>query len=282
MVASTRTFILTVNEGILPISRQKKPGFNAIQRRDGTYFNTKARIVGSQMVQMEYMTNFDKFINDAITTEARHLQQFWYNNVNKYFNRRAFGMYYYHSNTALLFSIRRFRGKYSNRKQFKRREHTGQLKRALTIRNKNTYGCELYVRPCYAKTGVPVDYVNILMNGARPQPKPYIPTLDRRVSIKGKYWGGISRSYWATWQSVFEKQVRAANTRLNHKIEQYVVSQGIMERKDMRRAAAVSPLKKEISKTRETQTSRPSRQVSYQASKFTSKRYTDILRKFTP
>ncbi|MFA5760466.1 MAG: hypothetical protein WC877_01735 [Dehalococcoidales bacterium] len=283
-MSPTRTFKLEINPGILPFTKEKMKGYSGIQLSNGTWFNTKARVPGSQMVQVEYLRNFEKYIKDAIIVESRRLIQFWYTNINKYFNRRAYGMYYYRGNKGgLLSATRRFRGRYSNKQQYRRREHTGQLKRALVLKEHNLTSATLYVKPCYAKSGHPVDYVNILMNGATARPKPYIPVLDKRINIPGKYWRGISRSYWATWQAVFDKQVNAANTRLNRKIEQYVIDKKIMERKDMRKARQSSKITKEIVNIREKEASRPApKSAKFQPSAFGTKRYNDLLKKFTP
>jgi len=275
-----RSFTLSVDPSIIPITREKKKGYNAIQLNNGMYFNTRAQLTGSQIVQLTYLQNIEKFIKDQINVESRKLQQFWYQNVNKYFNRRAYGMFYYRGNrSGLLGSTRRFRGKYSNRQQYRRREHTGQLKRALTIRSKNLYGCELYVRPCYAKSGKPVDYVNILINGAGPKPKPYIPRLDKRINIPGKMWRGISRSYWAIWQSVFEKQVNQANIRLNTKIENYLIANKILERKDIKRVSAGARKTKDITLLNQTQLPRP-KQKQLQTSSYVSSKWQNIFKKF--
>ena len=286
-MANKRTFLLQVNEGLLPLTKQKMRGYNGFQLSNGMWFNTRARVEGSQIVQIEYMRNFNKYINDIITSEARRLQQFWNQNVNKYFNRRAFGMFYYNvGNTHRLNIHKKFnrKGQFLRYKQqYGRREHTGQLKRALIIKNQSLEGCELYVRPCYAKSGTPIDYVNVLVQGARPGPNPYIPSLDKRINIPGKYWNGISRNYWATWQSAFEKQVRDANTRMNLRIEQYLLDKGHMEQRDRGRALRVSPLKKDITKVREKVAARPSKTYAGRGkSAYVESKWKDIYKKFTP
>jgi hypothetical protein len=281
MAQPTRTFVIQLNESIVPFTKYKKKGFNGFQLSNGLWFNTRARITGSQIVQMEHARNLERMINELINGEARKLQNFWFTHVNKYFNRRSLGMHYYRgSRSGLIASTRSFRGRYTRRQQFKRREHTGQLRRALIIKNKSLFGCELFVRPCYAKTGSPVDYVNILMRGARAKPKPYIPILDKRINIPGRYWRGISSSYWAIWQAVFEKQVKAANTRINQRIEQYVISNKIIEKTDIRRARDVSPLQKKVTTIRKEAAIRPTTSTYIKSSPFNNPRWKNIFKRF--
>lgn len=274
MNRSTRTFYLSVNPWITPITRQKIKGYNGLQLNDGSWFNISARIPGSQIVQIEYLRNYEKFVNDLLIGEARRLQQFWYQNVNKYFNRRAFGMYYYRGGRGgFLGASRRFRKKYTNRSQYRKREHTGQLKRALIVKSKSNSMVELYVRPCYAKTGRPVDYVNILIRGATPKTNPYIPVLDKRVNKPGSYWHGISPAYWAMWQAVFEKQITNANNRINNRIREYIISKKIMEARDMGRAARVSKVKKDITTLSEEVRSRPQTKPIVKSSGFLNDKF---------
>lgn len=280
MSPPTRSFFISINESLSPFTKEKRKGFTSFQMGNGLWFNTKARLEQSQAVQLEVAKAVEKYINDLIVAESRKLQQFWYNNTPKYFNRRSLGMYYYRGNRGgLISSARRFRGKYKNKQQYPRRQSSGQLRRALVVKNKNQYGCELYVTPCISRNGKPVDYVTILMNGAPSGPNPYIPILDKRIRIPGKFWRGIPKAYWAMWQAVFEKQVNEANKRINAKVEQYLLKIKVIEKQDIRRALTGVKKEKTITEIRREQASRP---LVTNFKTDVDKKFRNALRKFQP
>lgn len=126
--------------------------------------------------------------------------------------------------------------KFTKRRQFPGRNSTGQLRRALMVSEISSMGCLLFVRPCYAATGKKVDYVTVLMKGAKERDgHPYIPALDRRVKVKGKKWGGIAQTYWLRWQHYFMKKVEMANARLHTRITQMLTQMKVLQQQDLNR-----------------------------------------------
>lgn len=271
---ATRSFFLDVPDDMVPFTKSPRKGFNTFKMSDGTFFNTRARIPAVQAAQYAHAELVSQKIKELVNSEAKRLQRDWYQGVPKFFNRRAFGMYFskkdyprgrrvqkYKRQTG---RFRRVKGriprtmdgpfitgkddnylkrtegsaieeKYTKgRRQFPGRARTGQLRRALMITDLTVGGCTLFVRPCYAETGKSVDYVNVLMRGAKPKPgHPYIPELDRRISINGRIWRGIKQSYWLTWQRYFSRKVKEANDRIFAKVSIMLTEMRILEQRDL-------------------------------------------------
>lgn len=280
----TRTFYLEVADDLIPFTKDPKKGFKSFKTQDGLYFNTRARVPVSQTLQFEYANQIGLKIKELINAEARKLQSEWYRGIPNYFNRRAFGMYFRPEGYPKNKRPKKLRGggkrfkrrpgdkphrgagpfigprdylyktrgkaiekKYTNRKQFAGRTHTGQLRRALIITDLTVGGCMLLVRPCYASTGKGVDYVNILMKGSKGRTgHPYIPALDRRIKNPGARWRGIRQSYWLRWQAHFMAKVDSANARLHQRLSQMMVQMQILQAQDIRRAVAGSKKEKNL------------------------------------
>lgn len=279
-MTNTRTFYLEVDESLIPLTKSKRKGFNSIQMSNGMFFNTKARLSGSQTIQFSYAVEAQKFIMEAIKAEIRSLQRFWYTMSPRYFNRRTHGMYYYGTTQTarphgFLRSTASFRKEFTHRKpQFKGRQRTGQLRRALIPKEVNINGAILYVRPCYASTGHSIDYVNILITGASAKwGTPYNPLLDRRVKSPHGIWRGISPRYWAMWQAVFQKRVRESNARLNVKIEKYLIANKIMEKRDIKRVSAASSKQKDIKRIQEEGITRKTKTTTFKPGYNKSRNY---------
>ena len=260
---NTRVFYLFVDESLVPFTKSPRKGYTSIQLSNGTFFNTRSRLAGSQLVQYSYAAESERFINEALQVEIKNLQQFWYTNIPRYFNRRSFGRYF---PNQMLRSTHSFRKEFTNRPQYRGRGRTGQLRRALIPKNTTLYGTQLYVRPCYAATGHNVDYVNILLKGALPRwGHPYVPSLDRRIKRDKGLWRGITNRYWAEWQVVFERKLNECNIRLNAKIEKYMLENKILQRQDIKRVSAASSKQKNITNIQEQTTTRKSRTTVYKS-----------------
>jgi hypothetical protein len=184
-------------------------------------------------------TKFAKVIYDyilkLISREADRLIEYWRRNVNKYFNRRAYGRYFGSPNTGANISknIKPFiiTSTQMKSKANKPSTHptpgksfanTNQLASALKVMNVSVWEAQLYVGRVYAPTNG-VDYVQYLINGTSVvQGTPYIPELDKRIHVEDGKWAGITSQYWGRWQKIFEDEIRRSETRLNIEIEEYV------------------------------------------------------------
>lgn len=259
--------------------------YTSIQLKDGRWFNTTARKDATQAIYFSYARLIDKTIKEMVQAEARKLQNYWHAKVPQYFNRRSYGMFFskkgygrrtykYKRQSRSVRSVKgvytgkfkngpfitgphddflyRTRGspipkKYTNRQQFAGRHRTGQLRRALEVKNLSVSGCTLHVKPCYASTGRRVDYVKILMYGASGRyGHPYVPEFDRRIKARNGYWRGISDMYWKRWQLDFQKKVREANVRLHNRISEYLVKMKVLEKRDINRVYRRSKAQKDI------------------------------------
>lgn len=265
----TRQFFLEVPDELIPVSKDPKKGFTSFKTSDGLFFNTRARLPASKVLQYEMAEMTSLKIKELIAAEARKLQEDWKRGVPRYFNRRAYGMYFRKKGYFRRTSPLKFRGRKLNRRgtshdmnsgpftgpayylyktrgraieakyttgrqQFPGRTSTGQLRRALLVTDVTIGGCTLIVRPCYAATGNKIDYVNILMNGARRHSAPYVPAIDRRIKTQAGTWKGIRQSYWLNWQKVFIEKVNIANKRLRTRIEELLIRLKVIERSDLR------------------------------------------------
>lgn len=171
------------------------------------------------------------YITKLVEKEAQRLMKFWYDNVNMYFNRRAYGVS--HHAGAYRNKRRQQLGRVKTAYIANSRQHTGQLRKAITLRKVNIYGAELYVRHVYAKTNN-VDYVDILMRGASRKRGAYIPSFDLR--IKRGIWGGIPSVYWLAWQTRFQKEIKNSEMKLQRQIESFIEKRKVLNTKQIRAA----------------------------------------------
>jgi hypothetical protein len=296
---ATRSFYLVVSEDLVPFTQEKRKGFNSFKMQNGMWFNTKARIPASQALQLDYANMVSLKIKELIVAEARKLQHDWYIGVPEYFNRRAYGMYFRKSGYAKNARPKKFarqsgrfrrrnkafrphqmsgpfigdekylyrtkgkaiEKKYTqNRRQFPGRMHTGQLRRSLSVTDITADGCLLFVKPCYSSTGGKIDYVNVLMHGARVRSgHPYIPELDRRIKMRNQKWRGIKQSYWLRWQAYFQLKVEATNARLHKRVMDMIAKMGILQQSDLAKVRSGSKKEKNITKDEATRKSRKSK-----------------------
>lgn len=228
----TRQFFLSVNPIIFHPTESKDKNVISHQVGNGIYFymSKSYRLDSTKTTVQKLSSTMASHITQLIQKESQQLIKFWYNNVNHYFNRRAYGVQ--HSGK---FDPKKMRARGKVRTPYiaNSRQHTGQLRRSLTINKINIYGAELYAKRVHAKTDNR-DYIDILMGGAQPGPRAYNPFLDLRV--KTGEWKGIPSSYWAAWQSRFLEEVKRAEQRLNRQIENYVEKMQILGTKEIRAA----------------------------------------------
>jgi len=193
------------------------------------YSSAKYRVPASYKSEAILVGLMSQHILGLIQKEAQRLMKFWYNNVNMYFNRRAYGM----GHAGGPMRVKRPQlGKVKNNYIANSRQHTGQLRRSLTLRTINIYGAQLYARSVHAKTDNR-DYIEILMHGAKGGGA-YNPALDHRVN-HGR-WGGIPSTYWMSWQHRFMREIRNSETRIQIQIEAYVEKMQVLSKKQIKAA----------------------------------------------
>jgi len=244
---NSRTFRITVNlnKVNIPFGTSPHPSkdITSVMLAHGTYFymgkgtklppNTKDSVTYGKMIYAHILILLNK--------EVKILQKFWINNINNYFNRRAYGRYFGNPNTGANrkssikpFIITTTQMKSKNNQpypQVGRRsfQNTGQLQNALKVMYVSIWGAELYVSSVYAPTNR-ADYVNFLIHGTRVvKGTPYIPELDKRLRVNGR-WVGITPKYWQRWQAIFEQQIKRSETRLAIQIQQYIKQMGLSQK----------------------------------------------------
>lgn len=188
------------------------------------------RVKEAEDLQKKIAATMANHIMQLIAKEVQQLQTYWYKNVNRFFSRRAYGKAYFGKVSP---PRPKQRGRVRTPYIANTRQHTGQLRRALTLSQVNIYGASMYVGRVYAKTDNR-DYVDILMRGSAGKPGAYIPSFDLRV--KHGWWGGINRVYWLTWQWNFMAQIRKSEARINQQIERYIEKMQILTPKELRAA----------------------------------------------
>lgn len=226
----TRDFTLNVNPLVFHSKPSSDAGVNSYQVGRNVYFymSKSYKLAESRDAHQKIVNMMSAHIIQLVNKEAQRLLKYWYDNVNLYFNRRAYGARYFHGT---------YRGRTKQRGRVKTdyiansRQHTGQLRRSLTIRSVTVYGADLYARRVHAKTNN-ADYIEILMHGASAHRGMYVPQFDLRV--KRGIWGGITPQYWRNWQTAFQKQVHLAEARVNADIEKYVTKMGILTPKELK------------------------------------------------
>ena len=98
------------------------------------------RLDSTKTTAQKLASTMASHITQLIQKESQLLIKFWYNNVNHYFNRRAYGV-----NHIGKFDPKKMRprGKVRTHYIANSRQHTGQLRRSLTINEINIYGAEI-------------------------------------------------------------------------------------------------------------------------------------------
>lgn len=222
-----REFFLNVNPIVFHAIESKESTVNSLEISPGIFFymSKNYRLQSSKDTAGKIAATMAKYILKLVMKEAQRLISFWYNNVNMYFNRRSHGL------RKPVKPKTPQRGKVKTPYIANTQQHTGQLRRSLIVSKINIFGAELYAKRVHAKTNN-VDYIAILMRGASGGPRAYIPHLDLR--IKGGRWGGIPSTYWRAWQTRFDKEVMAAETRLNNDIIKYVEKMKVLSPKEIR------------------------------------------------
>lgn len=230
MNGPTRDFTLNVNPLVFHAKPSSDPNIKSYQVGRNVYFymSKSYKLAEAQQTHEKIVTMMAGHIIKLVNKEAQRLLKYWYDNVNLYFNRRATGARYSRGRYR---SKGPQRGKVSTPYIANSRQHTGQLRRSLTIRSVTVYGADLYARRVHAKTNN-ADYIEILMHGAMARRGAYVPSLDLRV--KRGVWRGISSQYWRNWQVAFQKQVHLAEARINADIEKYVAKMNILTPKEIR------------------------------------------------
>jgi hypothetical protein len=238
MTSNTRFFRIRVNQTLFHSKPSTDKNIQSVELGKNIYFymSKSYRIEQSRDAHIKFGQDMSKQIQNIIKTEAMQLQKFWYDHVNQYFDRRAS---HYNKWTKQGSWIRTTKRRNLHPSPSDKpsamynttRQHTGQLRKALKIGRITPMAIELYVAPCSAKTNRR-DYVEILVKGASPGPRAYIPDFDFR--IKNGTWKGIPKSYWAMWQMAFLKQIEVAEKRANAKIEKLINNMGILHQKDLR------------------------------------------------
>ena len=105
----------------------------------------------------------------------RAIQEVWETNVERFFLRHE--MYY--------------------SKKPKTKPHTHL---------KNAFHCETRKGSIVGRIDTDdAPYIRVLMFGASPSSKAFIPSMG--VRVKGGVWGGIPSLYWKTWQNFFQREV---------------------------------------------------------------------------
>jgi len=226
----TRDFTLNVNPLIFHAAPSPDKTIISYQVGRNVYFymSKSYKLAETKEAHQKIVNMMSAHIIQLVNKEAQRLLKYWYDNVNLYFNRRAYGVRY---NRGRYRARGPQRGKVSTPYIANSRQHTGQLRRSLTIRSISVYGAELYARRVHAKTNN-ADYIEILMNGAMAHQGAYTPILDLRV--KRGVWRGISPQYWRNWQVAFQKQIHLAEARVNADIEKYVTKMGILTPKELK------------------------------------------------
>jgi len=228
---NTREFVLNVDPIVFRSKPSKSNDMRSIQVARNVYFytNKNYRVPASYQNEAKIVGIMYTHIMGLIIKEAQRLMSFWYDNINSYFNRRAHG---WHAGGPYSPKLPQ-RGKVNTIYIANSRQHTGQLRRSITLRSVNIYGAQLYARPVHAKTDNR-DYIDILMRGASGGPRAYSPRLDLR--LKGGIWKGIPSSYWQNWQFRFMREIRRSEARLNTQIEAYVTKMQILTPKQIKAA----------------------------------------------
>jgi len=234
--SNTRIFNLVVNPSIFHSKPSTNKGINSLQISKGTYFymSKNYRIDNARQAQINVANKMARDIQALILVEVKYLQKFWYNTVNKYFNRRVAAYSAWINGSWVGYNRLKHRKPHPSNKPSSKynttRQHTGQLRRSLKQGSVTPFGAMLYVARVYAKTNNR-DYVEILIRGAKAGPRAYVPKLDFRVK-HGK-WKGIPKTRWAAWQRVFVLEIRKAEQRLNKKIDAYILNMGILNKSEL-------------------------------------------------
>ena len=107
----------------------------------------------------------------------RAIQTVWESNVERFFSRHE--LYY--------------------GKKAKTKPHTHL---------KDAFYCEIGKGSIIGRIDVDeAPYIKVLMFGAPPGSKAFIPSMG--VRVKNGVWGGIPSMYWKTWQTFFQREVYA-------------------------------------------------------------------------
>jgi len=243
---NSRTFRINIDPKKVGIPFGTKPHPSkeivSVMLSHGTYFymSKDYKIPAKFKDRVAFGKHIQSYIITLINKEVRQLMKYWIQNVENYFNRRAYGRYFGNPNTGAnrRTNIRSFiitptqmklKGNQPYPQIGKRPfKNTGQLKNSLRIMNVSIWGAELYVTSVYAPTNN-ADYVNFLIHGTRTvRGTPYIPELDKRIHAHGR-WIGITHRYWERWQKMFEQRIHGAESRLNAQISQYIKAMGAVE-----------------------------------------------------
>ena len=73
---------------------------------------------------------------------------------------------------------------------------------------KNAFYCDVHKGSIVGRIDVDeAPYVKVLMFGAPPGNKAFVPSMG--VRVKNGVWGGIPSMYWKTWQNFFQREVYA-------------------------------------------------------------------------
>lgn len=227
---ATREFTLNIDPIVFRSKPSKANDIRSIQVSNNVYFYTssKYRVPSSYQTEAKVVGVMYQHILNLIHKEVQRLMTFWYDNANLYFNRRAYGRW--HASGPMRVRSKQL-GRVNTRYIANSRQHTGQLRRSITLRSVNMYGAQLYARRVHAKTDNR-DYIDILMHGAGPHPGAYNPSLDLRV--KHGTWKGIPNTYWMNWQHRFMREIRKSEARLEAQIEAYVEKMNVLNKKQIR------------------------------------------------
>lgn len=229
-IGPTRQFYLSVNPIVFYNSPSNDKSVNSVMIDRGIYFymSKSYRLESSRTTAVNIAGIMATHITQLVQKEAQRLIKFWYDTVNMYFNRRAYGL----GGRVTPYKPRMKQlGKVRTNYIANSRQHTGQLRRSLIVSNINMFGATLYAKHVHAKTNN-VDYIDILMHGAPSGPRAYNPSLDLRV--KSGRWRGIPSAYWMIWQMRFQKEVINAERRLSLDIEKYVEQMKVLSQKQIR------------------------------------------------
>lgn len=242
-----RTFLLMVDPSLLPFTLAKTPmrGYTQHRTKTGYYVS-----IGTQFGRGKYgkktpeeiamirqakfdalevaVATINQHIMKEVFRESERLIQYWFTNVDQYFNRSSHLRYYPSKIIGYKRTKHVTRPKGNEDINRRRPPHkmstkSYQLRHALHIETMNAFGSRLFVYPCYSRSkgyGT-VDYVNILILGAPEKfGNHYVPSINKR--IRGGSWGGISARYWTVWWKVFNQEVQRSQDRLNKYVRQYV------------------------------------------------------------
>lgn len=224
-IVDKRSFILSVHANVNPFTTNPKKGWTTSKLKSGMYFNYK----GNTRFTPAQLQAINNRILQEINITSIYMIGFWKRHCNKFFSRRAQGMY---SHDARLLSagvaknyrkdIHKHRPAYSIS-----RRNTNQLKNALRRTVPTQFGCKFYVEKCMRRG---YDYVAVLIRGTRSHNNEYIPALDKRVK-RGK-WFGITNKYWERWWRYFIRELYRQEYLMNQRIINYLVEVGVGKRSD--------------------------------------------------